>query len=334
MKTVMGIDGGGTQTRAVIFNDKGLLLGIGVAESSNPNVVGQKQSISALKIAMTAACDSAEIKLNSMDSVFLGISGLPRVNREVFKKTLTDKLSFTTSQSFAIDHDLHIALTGGLVGEPGIVLVVGTGSACYGLKKDGSRSQSGGWGYLVDDFGSAYWIGLQALAAVAQSADQRAKPTALTHVIKEALELGEINQLISRIYDPSFSRDEIASLAPHVFFTATSGDTTALAIIHRGCEELARMTTTVARKLHWNNAPLKIVITGGVARAKKQFLNPLNAALKNNLPQATLIKPILPPVFGAVLLAYKLINISPSESLIKELKDQAANNMVDFADKV
>ena len=55
------------------------------------------------------------------------------------------------------------------------------------------------------------------------------------------------------------------------------------------------MTTTVAQELHWNNAPSKIVITGGVARAKKQFMDPLKAALKNNLPQATLIKPILPP---------------------------------------
>lgn len=326
MKTVMGIDGGGTQTSAVILDADGNLLGLGCAGPSNPNAVGLDQSLAALNEAMASACKGAEIKLDGIDSVFLGLSGLPRINREAFKETLTDKLAFTASQTFAIDHDLHIALTGGLAGEPGMVLVVGTGSACYGLKEDGSRSQAGGWGYLVDDFGSAYWIGLQALAAVAQSTDHRAGPTALTHSIKEALHLDEMSQLISRIYDPNFSRAEIASLAPHVFYTATSGDATSLAIIYRGCEELARMATTVAQELHWNNAPLKIVITGGVARAKKQFMDPLKAALKNNLPLATLIKPILPPIFGAAMLAYKGVNISPDESLIEKLKDEAVNN--------
>ena len=135
-----------------------------------------------------------------------------------------------------------------------------------------------------------------------------------------------MDQLISRIYDPNFSRVEIASLAPHVFFMAGAGDATALAIIYRGCEELARMTTTVAQELDWKIEPLKIVITGGVARAKKQFMDPLKAALKARLPQATLIKPILPPIFGAALLAYKGIDISPDESLIEKLKDEAQIN--------
>ncbi len=319
----MGIDGGGTQTRAIILDEKGHFLGLGQAGPSNPNAVELEQSLTAINGAMACACESAEVKLNEIDAVFLGISGLPRVNREAFKKTLTEKLSFTPSQSFAIDHDLHIALTGGLAAEPGMVLVVGTGSACYGLKEDGSRSQAGGWGYLVDDFGSAYWIGLQALAAVAQSADSRSGPTALTLAIKGALEINEMNELISLIYDPDFSQQEIAALAPHVFYAVSSGDTAALAIINRGCRELARMATTVARKLNWKNEPLKIVITGGVARAKKQFMNPLKAALKARLPQARLIKPILPPVFGAALLAYKMINVSPDNSLLGKLKEAA-----------
>ena len=323
MKTVIGIDGGGTQTRAVILTEEGQLLGLGQAGPSNPNTIGLEQSITSLNEAIASACESAEKKLNDVDAVFLGLSGLPRVNRDEFKNTIAEKLSLNSTHYFAIDHDLHIALNGGLAGDPGMVLVVGTGSACYGQREDGRRSQAGGWGYLVDDFGSAYWIGLQALAAVAQSADCRAGPTALTHAIKEALQLDEMNQLISRIYDPDFSRDEISSLAPHVFYAASSGDTAALAIINKGCKELARMATTVARKLEWNNEPLKIVITGGVARAKKQFMDPLKSAIKNSLPQATLIKPILPPILGAALLGFKMLDISAGDSLIKKLQEEA-----------
>lgn len=319
----MGIDGGGTETRAVILNDEGYILGLGYSGPSNPNAVGLDKSLLSLNEAIAGASDVAKKNLSDVDAVFLGISGLPRLNREAFKETLAEKLLFTSSQPFATDHDLRVALSGGLAGKFGMVLVVGTGSACFGQREDERRSQAGGWGYLVDDFGSAYWIGLQALAAVAQSADKRAGPTGLTHAIKEAMELDEMNQLISRIYDPDFSRTEIAALAPHVLFAASAGDATALAIIYRGCEELARMATTVARKLDWNNEPLNIVITGGVARAKKQFMDPLKAALKNKLPQATLIKPILPPLLGAALLAYKLIDISPSASLIETLKVEA-----------
>jgi len=89
MKTVMGIDGGGTQTRAVILNADGHLLGLGCTGPSNPNAVGLDQSLVVLKEAMAAACDGAELKLDEIDSVFLGLSGLPRINREAFKETLT-----------------------------------------------------------------------------------------------------------------------------------------------------------------------------------------------------------------------------------------------------
>ena len=83
----MGIDGGGTQTRAVILDDDGHLLGHGQAGPSNPNAVGLDQSLVALKGAMAGACDGAEVKLDNINSIFLGLSGLPRIKREDFKKT-------------------------------------------------------------------------------------------------------------------------------------------------------------------------------------------------------------------------------------------------------
>src|SRR5690606_8774057 len=83
--------------------------------------------------------------------------------------------------------DLHIALAGGTGGRPGVVVIGGTGSVAFGRNAEGREHRVGGWGYLLSDEGSGFWIGREALIAVLHCMDGRGPHTILTDRVAEAV---------------------------------------------------------------------------------------------------------------------------------------------------
>ena len=104
-------------------------------------------------------------------------------------------------------------------------------------------------GPLLDDPGSSYWLGRQAMIAAVRDHDGRGKATTIRDRVMEALELSDIRQILARVELQGMTRSEIAGLAHLVTETAADGDAVARAIIERGVEELAMMVATVAGKL-------------------------------------------------------------------------------------
>ena len=135
------------------------------------------------------------------------------------------------------NHDLRIALAGALGGDAGIVIVAGTGSAAYGRTEDGQSWQAGGWGWLMDDPGSGYWLGRRALRAIAEEADDRGKPTSLTNLIVQQMGLNSIRELRDKLYGPKKTVtpiQKITGLAPLVTSAAEDGDQVAKENLERG----------------------------------------------------------------------------------------------------
>ncbi len=206
------------------------------------------------------------------------------------------------------NHDLRIALAGALGGDAGIVIVAGTGSAAYGRTEDGQSWQAGGWGWLMDDPGSGYWLGRRALRAIAEEADDRGKPTSLTNLIVQQMGLNSIRELRDKLYGPKKTVtpiQKITGLASLVTSAAEDGDQVARRILSEGCSEIIRMVQAVALNLDWTNAPIQVSAIGGVARSGNYFVSTLERALAEVLPKAILRQPLLPPVLGAVYLALK-----------------------------
>ena len=74
-------------------------------------------------------------------------------------------------------NDALVALEAGAGDGPGIVLIAGTGSICYGRNEEGQAARAGGWGYMLGDEGSGWWIGRRALSAVMRQFDGRGPAT-------------------------------------------------------------------------------------------------------------------------------------------------------------
>jgi glucosamine kinase len=231
-------------------------------------------------------------------------------------RNIAMELRIAPSQQIGVDHDIRISLAGSLAGDEGITLIVGTGSSCYGRRVDGREWRAGGWAHLLDDVGSGYYLGLQAMIAAVRDTDGRGAPTALTRRLLAALKLHDMQDIMRRLYHDGMSRVEIAALAPLVIEVAADGDTVAHEIIARGVDELASMVKTVAEKLDFLPGKVLVSVTGSVAHSGPIYKEPLYAGIRRRMPPAQIVEPKLSSVLGAALLALESLGVKPTKQFI------------------
>src|SRR5207249_3330811 len=242
-------------------------------------------------------------------------------DREVIH-TIALECNLGPQATVVIDHDIRIALAGGLAGKEGIALIVGTGSSCYGRRDDGQNHRTG-WGYMLDDLGSGYFLGLQAMVAAIHEADGRGATTRLSKRVQESLHYRTVDDIMRILYHDHLSVAEIAALAPVVLESAEGGDAVALNIVNRAGEELARMVEAVATTLRFQSHLLRITMVGGLTQSVF-YKKLIQTAIRRRIKDCTIQDPELPPVIGAVLLAMESARIARTPSLLATLKGEAA----------
>jgi N-acetylglucosamine kinase-like BadF-type ATPase len=310
---VLGIDGGGTKTQALIADEEGHVIGCGVSGSSNYDDVGAENARASIAGAVRMARQQAALPQEPFDSVFLGMAGVVSDQDKAVIHAIARQLNLAADQNIAVDHDCRIALAGGLSGRPGIVLIVGTGSSCYGRNATGESWIAGGWGHLISDEGSSYWLGIQAMRCAAASYDGRLH-SVLKDLVQNRFQLPEMRDLMHHICVIGMSRSEVAALAPLVIMAARQGDKIALDLLHQGASDLAEMVGAVANKLGFAGQNSELALVGGLFNAGDVIVAPLYTAIQNRLPDCRIIFAELPPASGAALLALKQLGISLSRT--------------------
>jgi len=317
---VAGVDGGGTQTRVALVDGAGETLGVGVGGGSFVHDLGVEKARENIGRAFQEAWNHAAVKARPLDFVFLGMAGVADdADRNTILRIALD-LNLATRDRIEVDHDLRIALAGGLTGRPGIVLIAGTGSSCYGRRADGRSWISGGWGHLLDDVGSSYYLGLHALIAMARACDGRGRATTLRSAVMARLGISDVLQIMQRVYIQGLSRVEIAAMAPLVTQAAAAGDSVALEILAAATRELALMVETAARKLEFGPGETLVTATGGLPQSGAPFTPMLFDAIRRAVPWCEIVEPALQPLQGAALLALDHAGIASSPDLIERLK--------------
>ncbi len=320
---LLGIDGGATHTRAALVSETGAFLGHGIAGPSNYDNVGVETAKANIHEAVRSAWSESDLKPAKVDAAFLGMAGVVSEADRATIRQIIAELKLVKENKIEVDHDIRIALAGGLAGAEGIVLIVGTGSSCYGRRGDGRHHRTG-WGYVLDDLGSGYYLGLQAMIAAVRAADGRGAPTGLSLLIQQALSYEHIDEIMRLLYHEHLSVTQIAALAPFVLAAAGGGDAVALAIVERGADELSLMIQTVAQKLDFVNSSFPLVIVGGVANASPFYKERIAAAMTRRVPMCAIKQPVLPPVLGAALLAIESAGVPVSQEVLEKLEARSS----------
>lgn len=303
----LGIDGGGTRTRAVLLDGEGREIARAESGPSNVHAVGQAQAQAALQQAAEQVLSSAGLAIDRLAAIGLGMAGVARPTDREIVETMVSRLLRSTSHAAAprviVTHDAECALVGGAGRRYGIVLISGTGAMAYGVNARGESCRADGWGHLLGDEGSAYWIGRELLRAVTRAHDGRGPPTTLQAALLSRLSLSDASGLVERVYAAGFGVPQVAGLAPLVSRAATSGDAVAREILCEAGRLLGDTVGAVVRGLGMSGEAFEVVLAGGVLRAARRVRDAVVAALQQAAPGAQAIEPRHDAAFGAALLA-------------------------------
>ncbi len=183
MDLFLGVDAGGTKTRAVVADATGAVCGVGEAGTGNWQAVGAEAAGVEVRKAVARALAAAGVVAVERGGVkrvrgsFFGLAGVRTAAERAVMAAEVVKLELGGVVELA--GDLAAAHAGALEGGPGVVVIAGTGSAAWGKNAAGETAQAGGWGWLVDDKGGGYWLALRGLAAACEAEDGRGAATGL-----------------------------------------------------------------------------------------------------------------------------------------------------------
>jgi N-acetylglucosamine kinase-like BadF-type ATPase len=300
MNAILGIDGGGTRTRAsIVAGDKVLAY-------------GENGSIKRLRVG----ADTAEANLRDLLKDVFAQAGPARViaaSCGVASAAMPGITEWITAvfEDFGVERsevvgDEVIALDAAFQGGPGILQIAGTGSNTVGRAPDGSFENAGGWSSRLGDEGSGYWIGLNAVRRALIAYD-REQPTEVLKKIGEIWETPTIDELVN-VGDGTPAPD-FAALAPAINELAEAGDPVALDVLRQAAADLVTFVLLVRDKLrrkHNIAGEVPVAWTGSVIEKMALVREPFFAGLHEAAPGMTVLKEPVVSLDGALWRARRL----------------------------
>lgn len=278
MRFRVGVDGGGTTTRAVVIDSQSRVVGRGQSGSSNLYNLGLQAAASHVRQSIAGALAEAGLGESDVESWGFGLAG---ASGEREKRLWHQALRPIYGSLVAVEEDVVAALAGALgpdwLSEGGAVLIAGTGANCFGQSASGQRRRSDGWGPLLGDRGSGYWLGEAAVRMAVAARDGAAPRTSLGEALLGYFEVQNLEALVGVVYAPEFRRDRVAGFVPHVLQAARAGDVVAGELLRQSGRMLGATARAVVEPLHLS----RLALTGGllenspeVRRSLADFLGP------------------------------------------------------------
>lgn len=292
----IGIDGGGTKTSFKLYNEQGQCLKTTVKETCHLLQVSAETAILTLQEGVQDLIKG----LARTDELLIGL-GLAGYGED---EKLRVKIEQVCQQAldpyeYYLFNDVSIALEGALNGEDGILIIAGTGSIALS-KKDGFYRRVGGWGYMLGDEGSAYWLAKEIFRQYTMQVDGRSEKTHLIPLVKNKLSLKQDYELITYFANEiKNDRREIAKHAILLEELIQLNDPVAFKILDQLVEHLSILISTLGKDFNQN---VNVSYLGGVFNLGRALFERLDKKLAKHIQ---LVKPVYPPEKGAVILAQK-----------------------------
>src|SRR5256714_3515216 len=277
---VLGIDAGGTKTVCLLADERGTMLSEGRGPGANLHVAGELAVEKVLHEVMEEAIGERSVE---PAAICLGIAGVDREDEERTVRAIMRRIGHKSR--VLVVNDALIALVAGAGDAPGIVIIAGTGSIVYGRNGGGEAARAGGWGHIIGDEGSGYWIGREALAAVMRAADGRGPSTRLTDEMLAHFQVADVSRLPRIVYDREVPRMSVAAVGPIVQQVAEQGDAVATGILERAAEELVLAARSVASRLEMRGDAFTFFLAGGVFRVVPWLVHEMPRRLIEGAPR-------------------------------------------------
>jgi len=316
-KYVIGMDGGGTKTVGVLADGTGKILARATGDSSNLQVIGAEKLSGVLAGLVQELCRLAGLEKGAIDHLCAGLAGAGRpADRETIRGLIESQ---KLSRHNTVDTDAAAALSGAFAGGPGIIVISGTGSICFGKDGAGEIYRCGGWGFMLGDEGSGYFFGQQGLMAALKDLDGRGPKTRIREALEKRYNLRSIDMIISQIYAGKIDRAEIASNAPIIFDLCQEGDECAKQIIAAAGREIGKLVAATARRMGFSGKRVEVALIGSIFN-QRQVLMPFMLEETGKVSdKVQFIDPRFKPEIGSVIIALQKEKVQLNDQVLTAL---------------
>lgn len=295
---VMGVDGGATKTLAAVLDLREQTLHLGHGASSNPDAVGAHTATASLVKATDEAIGRAGIAREELDAAVLAIAG-----------TDTDTVAANVRESrpstWVVVNDVVGAWAAATGARPGVGAISGTGSNVFGVGPDGRAWRAGGWGHVLGDEGSGYWLAVQSIKAALSDRERSGPETALSSAVVDFFRVESVEALATLVYSKPLTKGEIAAFAIETARLGHAGDAVACGLYERAALEIGRQVAAVVEQTGLvDDFPVGLI--GSAFKAGALFVEPLTAAVQRVAPHARVAVVEMAPVGGCLLLAARV----------------------------
>lgn len=314
----LGVDGGGTKTKFIICNEKGLKITSIEKTTSHYLQIGIDNLAGFISDGINEVCLKANITKEEINNAFLGIPGYDDIKKDTpfINKAIEKAMG---NIKYSIGNDGLNALAGSLAGEDGINIVAGTGSIAFGHNSDNNLTLScGGWHHGIgSDEGSGYWFSVQLLKEFSRQSDGRDDKTILYDYVKEKLNLLDDSEILELVINNwKLDRTKVASLSKIVNELYELNDPYAIKIVDNASQELADIVNGLYKRLAFKNK-IKASYSGGMFKMGDKLIKPFKEKLLPN--KIELVTPVLKPEDGSIILALKNDGVIINEEIVNNL---------------
>jgi N-acetylglucosamine kinase-like BadF-type ATPase len=305
----VGVDGGGTKTIGEIADLNGASIATHTVGPTNPNIVGTEESARTLCTLVHQLCSHASCQPGDLLGITFGLAGggAEKVQLEIQEK-VTEGLHIDGMPDLPIQvvTDIRIALEGAFGGGAGITVVAGTGSSIMFKTDQGNVGLVGGWGRVLGDEGSGYFIGIEALRAVTRDLDGISGAGSLRDAIASRFGLDSRYRIIEAVYRQQFP---VPSIAPLVFELAAQSDNVSRDILRRAAALLVDQAGSAISSMP--DGPVHVVLSGGLLEHETVFKEQFIQEITLRCPRVHIQPPLFSPVQGAIMMALSLRREKP-----------------------
>jgi N-acetylglucosamine kinase-like BadF-type ATPase len=323
---VMGVDGGATKTLAAVLDVQALegtgemVLHVGHGGPSNQDAVGARAAVQALLEAADEALAQAGIDAAELGAAVLAIAGTDT-------EDVARNVRAARTDAWTVVNDVVAAWATATGVGPGVAAIAGTGSNVFGVNGEGAHTRTwraGGWGHLLGDEGSGYWLGVQSIKAALRHREASGPSTALCEAAPAFFGVSSVEALAALVYSKPLTKGEIAAFAIETAKLAEQGDAVACELYERGARELGEQIAAVITQTGLGDADANgrarefpVGLIGSAFKAGAVFVEPLTRAIHEHAPGARVAPVEMAPVGGSLLLAARACGngdaIAPAE---------------------
>jgi N-acetylglucosamine kinase-like BadF-type ATPase len=298
---VLAIDGGNWKTDLALVRADGGVLSLVRGPLSSPHHLGLDGSLAVLEELLARALSEAGLNGRNgpiADVAQLSLAGVDFPSEEQDAREAASGLASKVS----VGNDTFAVLRAGTDRGWGVAVVCGAGINCVGVSSDGRHARFPSLGWTSGDWGGGYDVGLAAVSAAARSEDGRGEKTTLEQSVPAHFGLARPSQLAEAFHTKELDQRTIVELAPVVLDEAAK-DRIAAGIVDRLAEEIVVMIRVTLERLGMKDAPVEVVLGGGVLQSgDARLIGAIDAGLAEVAPAASAHVTSSPPIVGAALL--------------------------------